>query len=427
MQPAAGDAVHMTQAPLPSQTPVIPLQGAPAAVGCVPQTWFVHVAITHVEPPEQSDADMQPPLLLLELLELLEELGPPPIPLVELELDDELLVVGMPPPPPLEVVVETAEEALVGPVAVLGPNPVVSRKQPAGAAAIAIATAATVPAPRNRPADPRRRFEPVPFMEAMSFSCSTRTGSGGAATVLSGLAQCRRFFGSRKARGSPLTLQRAPTPDAGSYKLVGLTHAVTDSSYDTIDFGLYALGNGTIEIWEDGVPVNGQQTFSVQVSGGVVTYLQNGMLLYKSTRSPTFPLVFDAALYTPGVRVNNVSLVSAPIWQNIVGVNALGHDITKTSAAGWNAGASTVASLSGNGYASFTTGETTTYKLAGLTQRCWGNGYLSSTGSLPVPGLTSGVETLSGTCAVMAGNVYCWSSNPSSPSPPAQVPGLSGL
>jgi hypothetical protein len=169
-----------------------------------------------------------------------------------------------------------------------------------------------------------------------------------------------------------------------SYKMAGLTHAVTDSSYDTIDFALYTLGDGSIEIWEGGSPVNGQQsfgtyapgdTFTLQVSGNAVTYLQNGALLYTSTRSATLPLVFDASMYTPGATVTNVSMTAVPIWQNVVGVTAVGPNVTKTGANGWNAGASTVAALAGDGYAAFTTGETTTHKMVGLTHSVADNGY----------------------------------------------------
>src|ERR1039458_9536010 len=62
------------------------------------------------------------------------------------------------------------------------------------------------------------------------------------------------------------------------------------------------------------------------------------------------------------------SQVRSPFWQDVVGVSVSGTSQTKTAADGqWgNAGAATSATLTGNGYAQFTTAETTTYKMGGL-------------------------------------------------------------
>lgn len=56
-------------------------------------------------------------------------------------------------------------------------------------------------------------------------------------------------------------------------------------------------------------------------------------------------------------------------WTNAVGVNVASNSLTKTAAIGWgNAGASSVQSIpSEDGYVEFTTNETNTYKMAGLS------------------------------------------------------------
>src|SRR5262249_20186474 len=66
-----------------------------------------------------------------------------------------------------------------------------------------------------------------------------------------------------------------------------------------------------------------------------------------------------------GATVDNVVLSS--FWQDAVGVAISGQSLTKTGPAGWNAGAATVATLSGDGYVQFTTAEATTYKDAVLS------------------------------------------------------------
>jgi hypothetical protein len=97
-----------------------------------------------------------------------------------------------------------------------------------------------------------------------------------------------------------------------------------------------------------------------------VTYLQNGSPLYTSTKGPTPPLLAATSLYSTGATVNNVVVVSSP-WEDAVGVSFSGQSVTKTGPSGWNAGAATVASLTGDGYAQFTTAEATTDKMVGLS------------------------------------------------------------
>jgi hypothetical protein len=42
------------------------------------------------------------------------------------------------------------------------------------------------------------------------------------------------------------------TAEASTYKMAGLTHAVTDSSYADIDYGVFLEADGSIGIFEDG-------------------------------------------------------------------------------------------------------------------------------------------------------------------------------
>ena len=54
-------------------------------------------------------------------------------------------------------------------------------------------------------------------------------------------------------------------------------------------------------------------------------------------------------------------------WTDAVGVATAGNSLTKTGATGWNAGAASAETIAGDGYVEFTTGESTTAKMAGLS------------------------------------------------------------
>ncbi|MCA9669804.1 MAG: hypothetical protein KC503_29620 [Myxococcales bacterium] len=155
-------------------------------------------------------------------------------------------------------------------------------------------------------------------------------------------------------------------------QMAGLSNGDTDTSYQDIDFAVYMAANGSFFIFEGGASrgsfgtYQAGDTFRVSVSAaGTVTYSRNGTVFYTSTGTPTFPLRVDTSQFTPGAVLNSVSI--ARFWQNIVGVSTAGAGLTKTGAVGWNAGASSSVSIAGDGYMEFTTAETNTYKMAGLS------------------------------------------------------------
>src|SRR5947208_15860374 len=71
--------------------------------------------------------------------------------------------------------------------------------------------------------------------------------------------------------------------ETDKYRMFGLSHADGNQSYNTIQFGLYLLGNGTLQVWESGSPRVGAAvgTYApgdkrrVSVDSGVVTYRKN--------------------------------------------------------------------------------------------------------------------------------------------------------
>ena len=109
------------------------------------------------------------------------------------------------------------------------------------------------------------------------------------------------------------------------------------------------------------------------VESGVVVYRRNGVLFYTSGVAPVYPLLVDTALYSAAGTIADVvlsgDLGEAVAWTATVNVSASGSTLTKTAVAGWNAEAiSTRAIAAGDGFVSFTTNESTTHKMLGLSQ-----------------------------------------------------------
>jgi hypothetical protein len=163
------------------------------------------------------------------------------------------------------------------------------------------------------------------------------------------------------------------TAENNTTKVAGLSSGDTDQNRGDVDYGFYLQDSGTIQILESGLNrgsfgsyVAGD-TFKVQVEKSKVTYWKNGSLLFTSSLTPSFPLLLDTALSTDGATITDVTLVET-FWVNQVGVDASAGELVKTEADGFgNSGASTSALLNGNGYGEFTTNESNTSKVAGLS------------------------------------------------------------
>jgi alpha-tubulin suppressor-like RCC1 family protein len=158
-------------------------------------------------------------------------------------------------------------------------------------------------------------------------------------------------------------------------RAAGLSAGDSDQTAADIDFAIVLRADATVEVQESGASrgVFGSYAtgdrFRVEARGGEVGYFQNGLLLYTSSAAPGYPLLADTALDDAGTTLSDI-VVSEIVWANTAGVTVEAGTLTKAGPAGWNAGASSTASLAGgDGYVEFTARETNTTRACGLADQ----------------------------------------------------------
>ncbi|MBI2468899.1 MAG: hypothetical protein HYV62_13990 [Candidatus Rokubacteria bacterium] len=92
-------------------------------------------------------------------------------------------------------------------------------------------------------------------------------------------------------------------------RFAGLSFGNTDTTGADIDFAI-RLQAGYADVRENGVYVADTlfvsgDVFRVAVEAGVVRYYKNGVLFYTSSKTPTYPLLVDAAIYDSGGTITN--------------------------------------------------------------------------------------------------------------------------
>lgn len=94
--------------------------------------------------------------------------------------------------------------------------------------------------------------------------------------------------------------------------MMALSHTDTNQDYTSMEFALLPNSDGNLYVFESGVNRGVVSTyttadiFRVAVEGGVVKYRKNGVLVFTSTVTPTYPLLVDAGLYHNGGTQANV-------------------------------------------------------------------------------------------------------------------------
>lgn len=112
---------------------------------------------------------------------------------------------------------------------------------------------------------------------------------------------------------------------------VGLSAADGGITNTTIQFGLHALGNGTVRVSESGTLQGTAQSFvvgdvfSVARANQVITYARNGVVFYTSTMAGgTTPLLVDSSFLSPTGFIEDARIVGEP-------VDIIWHDLTFTA------------------------------------------------------------------------------------------------
>lgn len=163
--------------------------------------------------------------------------------------------------------------------------------------------------------------------------------------------------------------------ESDTSKMAGLSSDDAGVSYVDIDFAIHLKPNGQIAIREGGVlKLANAGTFvagdilRVEKDDGVVTYSNNGTVIYTSLVTPAATLVVDTSFYSPNSTITDAELVQTSLtWQNAQNVLINENNLTKTVGHPWNAGASSVETITGAGFMEFTTAETDRAKQAGLS------------------------------------------------------------
>jgi len=106
--------------------------------------------------------------------------------------------------------------------------------------------------------------------------------------------------------------------ETNTLRMIGLSNTNVDANYTSIQFAIYLVNNGTVQVYESG-SLRGtfgtyatSDIFKITIESGVVKYYKNGTVFYISAVAPTLPLLVDVSFYTVGATINNV-LVSNPI------------------------------------------------------------------------------------------------------------------
>ena len=178
------------------------------------------------------------------------------------------------------------------------------------------------------------------------------------------------------------------TAEQNASKMCGLSYQTGMSlnegqSYQEIEYALHLRNDGNVLVFESGMSKGVQSSyvagnkFRVAIEGGVVKYQKSTdgitFTTFYTNFTPTlqYPMVVDTSLYHYGATITDASLVptTPQVWMQAVGVAPSGNMLTKTSnTTSWNAGAISVKTLSGgDGYVEFSTNETGTGKMCGLS------------------------------------------------------------
>ncbi len=105
--------------------------------------------------------------------------------------------------------------------------------------------------------------------------------------------------------------------ELSAYRMIALSNGDSNQSYQELDFAFYLGMNGYLFIYENGANVNWPGFYAtgdvlrISIESGVVKYKKNGVVVYTSSATPTYPLLVDTSFYTAASSVSNVVISGA--------------------------------------------------------------------------------------------------------------------
>lgn len=105
------------------------------------------------------------------------------------------------------------------------------------------------------------------------------------------------------------------TAEFNKGKALGLSHGDSTQSFNDIDFDLMLGANGKMFVYEGAVQIGTfgsyapGDLFRVEVIGSAINYYRNGLLFLTRVRTPIYPLLVDAALFSADATLQNVTFV----------------------------------------------------------------------------------------------------------------------
>jgi RHS repeat-associated protein len=100
--------------------------------------------------------------------------------------------------------------------------------------------------------------------------------------------------------------------DTTKQYILGLSTSDTSTSYNTVQFGIMLIWNGSASIYESGANVHSigayhiGDRFRIERTGETISYYRNDQLLYTSQKTSTGSLVADLGIYLTGTKVSDV-------------------------------------------------------------------------------------------------------------------------
>jgi hypothetical protein len=94
------------------------------------------------------------------------------------------------------------------------------------------------------------------------------------------------------------------------YWMAGLSHVDTDTSFQEINYAVYFCGNGYMYAYDSSGkyflgPYSAGTRVRVEIEGSNVIYKVNMNIVIQHATTPTYPLLLDTAIYTPGAVISN--------------------------------------------------------------------------------------------------------------------------